>query len=211
MRTVAATIRTKLDMARPGSFFRTSDFAGPRSAVESHLSRHAAKARDLLRVRRGLYWKGVASRFGPGRPGIDDIVRRVTEGCGAGPSAWTASLALGISTQVPATATYAVVGPPPTGIPGAEFRSRRNLARVGLGYLEIALLEVLRDWPAFVEADWPALVARVGALRDAGTIRPARVAKAAAREHRPALRKRVDALLAGLPPSPSGEPAGRRT
>jgi len=209
MCTVAATVRKRIRRARPGTFFRSSDFEGTRSAVESYLSRLAADEKGLLRVRRGLYWKGVPSRFGPGRPRVDDIVRKVTVGSGAGPAGWSAGHALGLSTQVPATATYAVVGPPPTGIPGAAFCSRRNLERLGLKYLEIALLEVLRDWPRFVEADWATLVVRVSDLRDAGRIRPERVRKAAEREKVPALRERVAALVTELA-SHSHVPAPRR-
>lgn len=209
MSTVAATVRDRIRRARPGTFFRSTDFEGTRPAVESFLSRLTAQEKVLLRVRRGLYWKGVASRYGSGRPGVDAIVRAVTEGCGAGPAGWSASHALGLSTQMPATPTYAVVGPPPSGIPGTAFRSRRNLGRVGLGYHEIALLEVLREWPRFIEADWTTLVARVAELRGEGRIRPESVRRAAERERMPALRDRVAALVTALA-ARSPDPAPRR-
>ncbi len=198
MKTIAATIREKVGKAPRGAFFRTTEFAGSRAAVESHLSRLTGQDRTLLRVRRGLYWKGVPSRFGPGRPRVDDIVRVVAGDRGVGPAGWSASHALGLSTQVPATAVYAIVGPAPAGIPGAEFHSRNNFRRLGLRYEEIALLEVLREWPGTVEADWPTLVARVARLRATGLLRPVRMRKAVEGEGKPALRERFARLVEGL-------------
>ena len=195
MESVAASIRSRVTRSRPGTFFRVSDFIGPRRAVESAFSRLAAEEEGLLGVRRGLYWKGVKSRFGPGRPRVEDLVREVAGARGVGPAGWSASHALGVSTQVPAVPEGAVVGPPPTGIRGATFHSRRNFARLGLGYEEIALLEVLRDWPAHVEADWSDLERTVIQLRDDGRIRLNRVRKAASEESSPALRKRGAALV----------------
>ncbi len=146
-------------------------------------------------MRRGLYWKGVKSRFGPGRPRPEDVVNEVAEGRGVGPAGWSASHALGLSTQVPAVPEFAVVGPPPTGVPGVRFHSRRNFARLGLRYHEIALLEVLRDWPDYVERDWSDLERMVNRFRDDGRIRPNRVLKAATEEKAPALRARLTELL----------------
>jgi hypothetical protein len=207
MASVAASIRSRVARSRPGTFFRVSEFDGPRRAVESAFSRLAAEEDSLLRVRRGLYWKGVKSRFGPGRPRPEDVVREVAEGRGVGPAGWSASHALGLSTQVPAVPEFAVVGPPPTGIRGAKFHSRRNFARLGLRYDEIALLEVLRDWPGHVEADWSDLERVVIGLRDDGRIRPDRVRRAATEERAPALRDRVTALV-GDPARPAPASAG---
>jgi hypothetical protein len=205
---VAATIRSRVMRSHPGTFFHVSDFDGPRRAVESAFSRLAAEEESLLRVRRGLYWKGVNSRFGPGRPRAVDVVREVAGTRGVGPAGWSAGHALGLSTQVPAVPEFAVVGPPPTGVPGAKLHSRRNFARLRLGYEEIALLEVLRDWPVHVEADWSDLERTVVRLRKDGRIRPDRLRKAAADESVPALRERVAALVGDLGQhEPSG--AGR--
>lgn len=166
--------------------------------MESAFSRLAAEEESLLRVRRGLYWKGVKSRFGPGRPRVEDLVREVAGARGVGPAGWSASHALGLSTQVPAVPQFAVVGPPPTGIRGAKLHSRRNFARLGLRYEEIALLEVLRDWPVHVDVDWSDLKRTVIQLRDDGRIRPDRVRKAATEENSPALRERAAALVNDL-------------
>lgn len=208
MDSVAASIRSRVMRSRPGTFFRVSEFAGPRRAVESAFSRLAAEEESLLGVRRGLYWKGVKSRFGPGRPRVEDLVREVAGARSVGPAGWSASHALGLSTQVPAVPEFAVVGTRPTGIGGAKFHSRSNFARLGLGYEEIALLEVLRDWPAYVEADWSDLERTVAQLRDDGRIRPDRVRKAAIEESSPALRERAAALFSDLPRM---APAGNAT
>jgi hypothetical protein len=194
---IAATIRSEVERTRSGTFFCAGDFPGPRPAVETALSRLTAEG-SLRRVRRGLYWKGVKSRFGPGRPRVEDVVREIADDRGLGPTGWSASHALGLSTQVPATPEFVVVGPTPTGIPGVVFHSRRNFARLGLKYLEIALLELLRAWPDFVETGWEDLMRSVRRLRGEGAIRLERIARAASSERSPSLRKRLDALLSEL-------------
>lgn len=195
MPSTAATVRSKVARSRPGTFLRVSDVHGSRRAVESAFSRIAAEEESLLRVRRGLYWKGVRSRFGPGRPRAEEIVREVAGPRGLGPAGWSASHALGLSTQVPAVPEFVVVGPPPTGLPGVKFHSRRNFARLGLAYEEIALLEVLRDWPEHADAEWADVLRRVSELRNDGRIRLDRVSKAAAQERAPALRERIARLV----------------
>ncbi len=194
----ASTVHSRVTRSQPGTFFHVSDFEGPRRAVESAISRLAAEDESLLRVRRGLYWKGVRSRFGPGRPRTEDVVLEVAGTRGVGPAGWSASHALGLSTQVPAVPEFAVVGPPPTGIPGARFHSRRNFARLDLRPNEIALLEVLRDWPVHTEVDWTDLERTVVRLRTDGRIRPDHLRKAAAAERAPALRERVADLFPDL-------------
>lgn len=198
MKTVAGSIRSSVERARPGAFFRVSEFDGPRRAVESAFSRLVLEEGSLIRVRRGLYWKGVKSRFGPGRPRPEDVASEVAKGRGIGPAGWSASHALGLSTQVPAVPEFAVVGPPPTGVPGVRFHSRRNFARLGLRYEEIALLEVLRDWPAYVDRDWSDLERTVIRFRDDGRIRPNRLLNAATEERAPALRTRLAQLFDDL-------------
>lgn len=196
---VAGTIRTRISRAKPGRFFTPSDFPGSRSAVEPALSRIAAEDLRVVRVRRGLYWRGVDSRFGPGRPRPEEIARAVAGNRGLGPTGWSASHALGLSTQVPPVPTLVVVGPPPTGIKGILFHSRHNFARLGLSYEEIALLEVLRTWPDHVEAPWEELVRAVDRLAADNAIRLARLRRAAAAERSPAMRERLSRLLDDLP------------
>lgn len=194
---VAEVVRTKVSKAKPGVLFTVDEFEGPRGPVETALSRLEDRG-ELRRVRKGLYFKGVRSRFGSGRPRVEDVVYKVCGTKGVGPTGWTASRVLGLSTQVPASHEFAVLGTPPTNIPGVRFRSRKNLARIDLNPFEIAVLETLRAWPAYGEASWVELVKRVAELRDEGAVKPERLAKVAAREHSPALRERMMMLASGL-------------
>lgn len=57
-----------------GSFVAVRDVGGSRSAVESAFSRLCA-AGDVLRVRKGLYWKGTTTPLGMSPPRIDEIAR----------------------------------------------------------------------------------------------------------------------------------------
>jgi Family of unknown function (DUF6088) len=179
--TDAGRLRKKVEASKPGTFLSVSDVPGSKAAIETAFSRLAAEGK-LVRVRKGLYWKGVASRFGPGRPSPIDVALEVTGKKGIGPAGWTASHALGLSTQVPFTAELAIPGKPRTAPKGVLFHSRSNLSRLNLGHYEIALLEVLRDWPDRTESDWSALLASVRKLEDKGLLDRRRLARHSDRE-----------------------------
>jgi hypothetical protein len=193
--TTASRIRHRVASARAGSFFRPDDFVGAIGAIETALSRMAGQGK-LTRVRRGLYWKGVDSRFGPGLPGARDVAIEVAGGKGNGPTGWTASHVLGLTTQVPPVADMAVVGRhAPTAPSGVRFHTRANLDRLKLGFYEIALLEVLRDWPLTSDTDWPTLLTTVKELGDKGMINLERVVKNS-RSEPPRVRNLVHSLAA---------------
>lgn len=63
--------------------------------------------------------------------------------------------------------------------------------------MEVAVVEVLRDWPMSVEVGWDDAVTRIRKLADAGEIRPMLIAKDVVEERRPALRDRWAAAFAG--------------
>ncbi len=193
----ASVIRTQVERADPGAIFTLGDFGGSRRAVESALSRLATKG-TLLRVRNGVYWKGMRSRFGSGRPRMEEVALKVAGHRGAGPTGWSASHDLGLSTQVPPVPEFVVVGMPPTGLRDVTFHSRRNVARVGLNYFEIAVLEILRNWPEYVEVSWPELVRRIKELRDERKISLESVHRAAALERSKGLHDRIHDLLSEL-------------
>lgn len=195
--TVSEVVRNKVSKAKPGTLFTVDEFEGPRGPIESALSRLKNRG-ELRRVRKGLYFKGVRSRFGSGLPRVDDVVYRVCGTKGVGPTGWTASRVLGLSTQLPAHQEFAVLGTPPTNIPGARFHSRKNLARIDLNPREIAVLETLRSWPVSSEASWDELVKRVAELRDEGAIKVELLAKVAMREHSPKLREHMTTLVSQL-------------
>jgi len=156
---VAASVRRSVLDARPGAFFRRQDFDGTDRAVESALSRLAAEG-ELLRVRRGLYWRGKATRFGMTRPSPFEVALAVA-GPGAGPSGVAAAHLLGLTTQVPSVVDVAVAGKTPEPIEGIRFRSRPFERRQhDLRPTEVAILEVLRQ-PSTVEVPWPAAARRI--------------------------------------------------
>lgn len=168
--TTTGRIRNRVESADPGTFFRSRDFEGSTSAVETAMSR---LARDglLRRVHRGLYWKGVRSRFGTGRPPALAVGVELAGHRGVGPAGWTASRVLGLTTQVPPTTELSVAGRhAPSAPEGIRFHTRANLDRLELRFHEIALLEVLRDWPTTTESDWPRLLSVVRDLKSKGLV-----------------------------------------
>jgi hypothetical protein len=194
---IARDIRASVEAAPVGAFIRNADVPGPRAAVNTALSR-LARAGNLVRVRNGLYWKGVTSRFGTGRPGLLDAAIAADGNDGAGPSGWSAAHALGLSTQLPATPEVAVAGPVPS-FEGVRFHKRNNLARRNLGFWEIALLEVLRSYPAYAEVGLDEVATRVRSLSAEGKVRFPFLKSAARTERSPALRRNLAAVIARLP------------
>lgn len=197
---VAAVIRAEIANAPTGSWFVVQDLVerlGERRAVELALFR-AARAGDLVSIRRGLYWKGVKTRFGTTKPGTFDaglgVLRAVGFESGIGPTGWSASHALGLSTQIPAETHIAVPGRPPTPSTGVKYHERNSRWRLDLSVLEVALLEVLREFPYRVEADWETLAERAQKLHDEGQLDLIEVASVAARERHPAARARANSL-----------------
>lgn len=184
----ASTVRRQVEHARPGTFFRRRDFPGGDRAVESALSRLAANG-ELLRVRKGLYWRGKRTRFGMTRPSTLEIALAVG-GPGAGPCGVAAAHLLGLTTQVPATVEVAVPGRVPDPMPGVRFRSRPYARREQrLTPAEVAVLELLRD-PHAAEAAWPRVVDRIRVLIADGSVRTAALHVAATEEPRIQARER---------------------
>lgn len=196
----AAAVNNVIDKSPPGTFLKPRDFgAAPPTAVHMAFSRAARQRPDLVRVAPGVYWKGHPSRFGSGLPDAVAVARWRAGDRGVGPTGWLAANELGLSTQVPAHPTLTTVGRPPKGIALVAFTQRANLARVDLGYLDIALLEILRSYPDYVDVPWPRLVDRIKELAARGAIRMDAVARAASTERSASLRANLHRLLAALP------------
>lgn len=193
MRTVtiestAGAARHQVEHARPGTFLRRRDFGGSDRAVESALSRLTIEG-ELVRVRRGLYWRGKKTRFGMTHPSPLETAVAVG-GPGSGPSGVTAAHFLGLSTQVPATVEVAVPGKAPEPMRDVRFRSRPYSRRErGLTPVEVAVLEVLRD-PQAAEMSWAAVVSRLRELITDGTVRPVVLEVEASTEPRVQARQR---------------------
>jgi len=184
---VAGTVRRRVERARPGTYFRRRDFPGGDRAVESALSRLAAEG-QLVRVRRGLYWRGKKTRFGMTHPSVLQAGIAVG-GPGSGPSGVAAAHLLGLTTQVPGTVDVAVPGKTPEPMRGVRFRSRPYSRRERrLTPTEVAVLEVLRD-PDASEAPSSQVTARIRELIADGAVRADVLDAAVAAEPRVTARK----------------------
>jgi hypothetical protein len=200
-----ALVTDTIDRSPAGTFLRPGDINGaPRTAVHMALSRLARQRPDLIRVAPGVYWKGRPSRFGPVRPDAIAIARLKAGDRGVGPTGWLAANELGLSTQVPARPALAAVGRPPQGVDPVTFVQRSNVARVDLCYLDVALLEVLRAYPDYVDIPWPQLVDRIKDLAAQGIVHLDDIARVAARERSASLHVTLNRLLHAL--APSGHP-----
>ncbi len=180
-------------------FWRPEDFDGSPDAVAQVLSR-LARAGDLLRVRRGLYWRGTLTRLGMAPPPSDRLVYEVIDAPGTGPAGWSAALALGLSTQVPRHETIAVPGRAPRNPDNVRFVSRAASAKrrdERLRPAEVALLEVLREWDTLVEVPAHDAIDRIAHLADSGVLRVDRLVRASSTEP-PRVRERLRRLLDAL-------------
>lgn len=177
----AALVRDRVIGAPRGSFMRSADFPGPSSAVDMALSRLASERGPLVRVGRGVYWKGVDSRFGKGAPPALDAALEVA-GPGSGPAGWSALRFLGLTTQLPASPHVAVPGRQPA-LRNARVSKRSNALRILLNPAEVAVLEVLRqDWIDRVDGGQESLTEALRRLTAGGRVRPDLLDKVAAHE-----------------------------
>ncbi|MCY3851524.1 MAG: hypothetical protein OXF75_12135 [Acidimicrobiaceae bacterium] len=149
------------------SFVTVRDVDGSRSAVESAFSRMAADG-DILRIRKGLYWKGATTSLGMSPPRVEEVALRLG-GPGSGPAGVAAAHWLGLTTQVPATYLAAVPVRVPAPWQGVRFTQRPTDRLIrSLTPSEVAVLEVLRAGPAVVETAWeelPEVIAQLAASR----------------------------------------------
>lgn len=177
-------------------FWRPEDFGGSPDAVSQALSR-LARAGELRRVRRGLYWRGAPTRLGMAPPPSERLANEVSGAPGTGPSGWSAALALGLSTQVPRRETIAVPGRAPRNPGTVRFVSRAASVKrrdERLRPVEVALLEVLRDWNTLVEVRTDHAVDRIADLAENGALRFDRLVRASSTEP-PRVRERLRCLL----------------
>lgn len=181
------SVRDTVKAAGPGTLFKASDFDsyGPRTAVESALSR-LARSSELRRVRRGIYFRPSLSKFGVGGVSGAATALKYAADRAVGPAGATAAAMLGLSTQMPAVPEIAIVGRPPTSIPGVRFRERSNTKRVAMNLRpkEVAILELAREHFAPVEVSFEEVRTRLRGLLAAGEIDSNRIKDAAVGEPR---------------------------
>ena len=152
------------------SFVSTRDVEGSRPAVESAFSRLAADG-TIVRVRKGLYWKGVPTSLGMSRPRIEEAALALG-GRGSGPAGVAAAHWLALTSQVPSTYLTAVPRRVPR--PWGQIRfTQRPVERLlrDLTPSEVAVLEVLRAGPPVVHYGWGQFAEVVEELTAAGAIR----------------------------------------
>lgn len=168
----------------------------PAQAVAHALSRLAA-AGELLRVRKGLYYRSKPTAIGASGPSASAMVAHSMR-APLHPAGLTAGAALGFSTQNPARPEFAT---PAAAAPGAlgdaTVRTRRPPSRYHLSAEDAALLELLRDRAGHSDLSPDRTVQRLVAMLS-DSARFARLAEAALSEP-----PRVRAMLGAL-----GEQAG---
>lgn len=141
------------------SFIHVDELPGSAVAARQAASR-AARHGELLRVRRGLYYRGAKTRYGLTPPRVEEVAREIFGDTGTGPTEHSAARAWGVTTQLPSSfhvATLWKVDP----IEGVVQHSRRNKERARLSTKEIALLELMRAPEVYVESGWNTLVDKV--------------------------------------------------
>ena len=196
--TIAAEVRERILRSRD-RFWRPEDFDGSPEAVAQALSR-LERTGELRRVRRGLYWRGSPTRLGMAPPPPGRLAGEVMHGPGSGPAGWSASLALGLSTQVARREAIAVPACAPRSPNAVHFVSRAAATKrrdERLRPTEVALFEVLRDWDRLVEVPATDAVDRIARLAESGEVRLDRLARASATEP-PRARERLRRLLGAI-------------
>jgi hypothetical protein len=195
---VAAKVRAKIRRGGSDRFWTPADFdalADPHQ-IDHALSRIASQG-ELRKVRRGLYWRGKATAFGMSRPSTADTVAAIVGTRGVGPAGLSAANDLGLTTQVPALDNVAVPHRAPRPVGSVRFADRsgrpgRSVA--GLGWTEVALLEVLDGWHQVIEVDEATARNRLLELVRSGSLRLDNLARAS-RNEPAAVRQRLKDLL----------------
>jgi Family of unknown function (DUF6088) len=193
---VAADVRRRV-LRSNERLWRSEDLAGSSAAV-SHELRRLVEQGELVRLRRGLYWRGRKSRFGmsatPTRKALLEIVGK---GEALGAAGWYATNLLGLSTQVSPVETLAITRRPPEGLTGFKMidrTSRSGRRQAKLNDTEVTVLEALEGWDRYVEADSDTALRRFVEVLGGDKVRVERLVKASPTEP-PVVRERLRAVL----------------
>lgn len=179
-------------------FWHPGDLATPGSTTQ-HLLSGLVRDDELVRVRRGLYWRGGQSPLGTGYPPTEAIVRELAPGPGVGPAGLYAANLLHLSTQVPRRAEIAVPYRAPRDEQSIRFAARparSGRVRAALSPAEVAFLEVLTSWDTAVELPPDRARERMLELLASGIVRPVRLARATSTEPGRTRARLRDLLLA---------------
>jgi hypothetical protein len=194
----AAAVRDHISRRGAGRFHRPRDFPGNRNTVEQALGRMCADD-ELIRIRKGLYWRGPGSPFGMIPPSIDQVLAAIAPGRAFGPASYAAANLLHLTTQVPWQPIYAVSGWTGRAPAGIRLMVRsgdrgRGRDRARLNPYEVAILEVLADGPDVTEVDGDSAAQRLAEAIRSAPVRPSALAAAAPTEP-PRARARLRHLL----------------
>lgn len=198
-RSTASLVTERILRGERSRFIRAAEFAGPAGAVERTLARLVERG-ELVRVRNGLYYRGVETPLGMAPPDPREVIAALAPGRAIGPAGVTAANMLGLTTQVARRPAFAV-----TAWDGRPLEDVRILRRGGargrgreaarLRGTEVALLEVLDAWADVVELRADAALERISTVLRSGEVR--RSALLAAGPTEPArVRERLRFILA---------------
>lgn len=194
---VASRVRERVRRSKD-RFWSVEDFEDAPHAVATELSR-LAKAEELRRVRRGVYWRGRPNRFGmAGAPPVAAVRELVSDSESVGAAGWYAANLLGLSTQVSPVPVVALSRRPPSGLENVKVIDRSNRwgrREAQLNETEVTLLEALEGWDRYVELDHNAALTAFVELLGSDEVRASRLVKAAPTES-PRVRERLRAVLA---------------
>jgi len=192
MASVASAIRSKVEKAPADRLWTFRDFrAFPGSAVAMTLSRLARKG-VVRRLRKGVYYRPKKTRFGELKPDAVRVVSTVLDSKDVAwmPSGLAAWNALGLTTQISAVPTLAVVRRVSVEAPETAVRLRVVPTLRACSAEERAALDALRDLRRIPGTTPEATIRRLADLCRAGRLVFARMTRAA--HHEP---PRVRALL----------------
>ena len=194
-------------------FWKPSDVGTPPSTTQRVLA-DLVQQGELRHVRKGLYWRGIATPLGMSPPSPEALISQLIGGAGSGPAGLSAANELRLSTQVPRRAEYAVVSRPPSDSDTVRFvdrSARRGRAEQALSLADVAALEVLDGWDRVIEVEPNEAMTRLSRLIESGRIDPHRLAGAGATEPG-STRARLRHLLqrAGMPTLAEDVPAADR-
>ncbi len=198
---VAEQVADRVAALPERSFVAVRDIDGSRSAVDAAFSRLAADG-DVVRIRKGLYWKGAPTALGVSPPRVDEVALALG-GPSSGPAGVAAAQWLGLTSQAPSTYLTAVPARAPAPFPGIRFVQRPFERRLHwLTPSEVAALEVLRVGPAVVESEWQNLPELIAGLAASGAVRLPILDKAIASEPHRKARSRWEEFRNTLPELP---------
>ena len=180
----ADKVRKRLERSE-NHFWTPQDFAdlGYYEAVLRELARLADEGK-LLRIRRGLYWRGRVTKLGVAAPKPLEVINEIVGSAGVGYAGASAAWHLQLRPTVPRQETLAIPVRPPRDIPFIQARLLSRAGREGrvqqhLSAVEVSLLEVLAD-PELIEVGTGEALERFSELlTENQQVRPRHLAKAA--------------------------------